>query len=122
MGVDIIEAGFPIASDGDFDSVRAVCRQHPEATIAALARAVPVDIERAAASLDGHPRPRIHCFIATSEIHLRYKFGKSEQQVLEEAVEAVELAKTFGSDGSARFVNGVLGASFNEQQNRTSGC
>ena len=98
MGVDIIEAGFPIASDGDFDSVRAVCREHPEATIAALARAVPVDIERAAASLDGHPRPRIHCFIATSEIHLRYKFGKSEQQVLEEAVEAVELAKRFVDD------------------------
>ena len=98
MGVDIIEAGFPIASDGDFDSVRAVCREHPEATVAALARAVPVDIERAAASLDGHSRPRIHCFIATSEIHLRYKFGKSQQQVLEEAVEAVEMAKRFVDD------------------------
>lgn len=98
MGVDIIEAGFPIASDGDFDAVRAVCREHPDAAIAALARAVPVDIERAAASLDGHARPRIHCFIATSEIHLRYKFGKSQQQVLEEAVEAVELAKRFVDD------------------------
>ncbi len=98
MGVDIIEAGFPIASDGDFDAVRAVCREHPEANIAALARAVPVDIERAAASLDGHSRPRIHCFIATSEIHLKYKFKKSQQQVLDEAVKAVELAKRFVDD------------------------
>ena len=98
LGVDMIEAGFPIASDGDFAAVRAVCREHPEARIAALARAVPVDIERAAASLDGHPRPRIHCFIATSEIHLRYKFGKSQQQVLDEAVEAVELARRFVDD------------------------
>ncbi len=98
MGVDLIEAGFPIASEGDFDAVRAVCREHPGAHIAALARAVPIDIERAAASLDGHPRPRIHCFIATSEIHLRYKFNKSQEQVLEEAVQAVELAKRFVDD------------------------
>ena len=98
MGVDVIEAGFPIASDGDFDAVRAVCREHPAAHIAALARAVPVDIERAAASLDGHAKPRIHCFIATSEIHLRYKFDKSQEQVLEEAVQAVEMAKSFVDD------------------------
>ena len=98
MGVDIIEAGFPIASEGDFESVRAVCREHPDARIAALARAVPIDIERAAASLDGHSRPRIHCFIATSEIHLRYKFGKNQEQVLEEAVRAVELSKSFVDD------------------------
>ena len=98
MGADTIEAGFPIASDGDFHAVRAVCREHPEAHIAALARAVRVDIERAAASLDGHPRPRIHCFIATSEIHLKYKFKKGQQQVLDEAVQAVELAKRFVDD------------------------
>ncbi|MYB51793.1 MAG: 2-isopropylmalate synthase, partial [Acidobacteriia bacterium] len=60
MGVDIIEAGFPIASEGDFEAVRAVCREHPGAYLAALARAVPIDIERAAQSLDGHARPRIH--------------------------------------------------------------
>ena len=98
MGADVIEAGFPIASDGDFAAVRAVCREHPGAHIAALARAVPVDIDRAAASLDGHARPRIHCFIATSEIHLKYKFGKSQEQVLEEAVAAVERAKRYVDD------------------------
>ena len=98
MGVDVIEAGFPIASEGDFDAVRAVCREYPGAYIAALARAVPLDIERAAASLDGHRRPRIHCFIATSEIHLKYKFGKSQAEVLEEAVRAVELAKSYVDD------------------------
>ncbi len=98
MGADVIEAGFPIASDGDFQAVRAVCREFPGAHLAALARAVPIDIERAAASLDGHPRPRIHCFIATSEIHLRYKFKKSQQQILEEAVAGVQLARSFVDD------------------------
>ena len=98
MGVDIIEAGFPIASEGDFEAVRAVCREHPGAYLAALARAVPIDIERAAQSLDGHARPRIHCFIATSEIHLRYKFNKSQEQVLDEAVEGVELARRYVDD------------------------
>ena len=98
MGADVIEAGFPIASDGDFDAVRAVCREHPGAHIAALARAMPADIDRAAASLDGHPKPRIHCFIATSEIHLKYKFNKSQEEILEEAVAAVEQAKRFVDD------------------------
>ncbi len=98
MGVDVIEAGFPIASDGDFEAVRAVCREHPGAHIAALARAVPVDIERAAAALDGHAKPRIHCFIATSEIHLKYKFGKTQAEVLDEAVAAVEQAKRHVDD------------------------
>ncbi len=98
LGADVIEAGFPIASDGDFEAVRAVCREHRASCVAALARAVPVDIDRAAASLDGHPRPRIHCFIATSEIHLRYKFNKSQEQVLDEAVAAVRQAKSFVDD------------------------
>ncbi len=98
MGVDVIEAGFPIASEGDFEAVRAVCREHPGAYLAALARSVPIDIERAAQSLDGHARPRIHCFIATSEIHLRYKFNKPQEQVLEEAVEGVELARRYVDD------------------------
>lgn len=98
LGADVIEAGFPIASEGDFDAVRAVCREYPEACIAALARAVPMDIDRAAASLDGHPNPRIHCFIATSEIHLKYKFNKSQQQILDEAVAAVEQSKRYVDD------------------------
>ena len=98
LGADVIEAGFPIASDGDFDAVRAICRAFRGAHVAALARAVPADIERAAQSLDGHARPRIHCFIATSEIHLRYKLNKSQEQVLAEAAEAVRLAKRHADD------------------------
>ncbi|MCY4188709.1 MAG: 2-isopropylmalate synthase, partial [Bryobacterales bacterium] len=98
LGADVIEAGFPIASDGDFDAVRAICRAFRGAHVAALARAVPADIERAAQSLDGHARPRIHCFIATSEIHLRYKLNKSQEQVLAEAAEAVQLAKRHADD------------------------
>ncbi len=98
LGVDIIEAGFPIASDGAFEAVRAICQEHPDSRIAVLARAMPLDIERAAASVEGHPKPCIHCFIATSEIHLKYKFGKTQEQVLEEATSAVELAKQYSDD------------------------
>jgi len=98
MGGQCIWAGFPHASGGECGAVRAVGREHPGAYLAALARSVPIDIERAAQSLDGHARPRIHCFIATSEIHLRYKFNKSQEQVLEEAVEGVELARRYVDD------------------------
>src|SRR6202158_663635 len=73
LGVDILEAGFPIASDGDFEAVDAVSREFPWIHVAALARACTSDIERAARSLDRAKRPRIHTFIATSEIHLKYK-------------------------------------------------
>ncbi len=93
LGVDILEAGFPIASDGDFEAVDAVSREFPWVQVAALARANTLDVERAAASLKHARRPRIHTFLATSEIHLKYKLKKSQQQVLDEAVEAVELAR-----------------------------
>ena len=98
LGVDILEAGFPIASDGDFDAVRQISREFSNDRIAALARAVPVDIERAAASLEGVKNPRIHCFVATSPIHLKYKFNKSQEEILDEAVAAVELAKKYVDD------------------------
>ena len=98
LGVDILEAGFPIASDGDFEAVRAIGREYPATRVAALARAVPMDIDRAGRSLEGVRRPRIHCFIATSEIHLKYKFKKSQDQILEEAVRAVEQARQFVDD------------------------
>ena len=98
LGVDILEAGFPIASEGDFEAVDAVSREFPEAQVAALARCCKLDVERAAKSLAHAKRPRIHTFIATSPIHLKYKLKKSEQQVLEEAVTAVELARTFVDD------------------------
>src|ERR1700693_81042 len=98
LGVDILEAGFPIASDGDFEAVDAVSREFPWAQVAALARANTPDIERAAAALKRAKRPRIHTFIATSDIHLKYKLKKSRQQVLDEAVAAVELARQHVDD------------------------
>jgi 2-isopropylmalate synthase len=98
LGVDILEAGFPIASDGDFEAVDAVSREFSWVQVAALARANTPDVERAAASLQHARRPRIHTFIATSEIHLKYKLKKSQQQVLDEAVAAVELARQYTDD------------------------
>src|ERR1700720_4027704 len=98
LGVDILEAGFPIASEGDFEAVDAVSREFSWVQVAALARANTPDIERAAAALRHAKRPRIHTFIATSEIHLKYKLKKSQQQVLDEAVSAVELAPQHTDD------------------------
>ncbi len=92
LGVDVMEAGFPIASDGDFEAVDAISREFPWVQVAALARATTGDVERAAQSLRNAKRPRIHTFIATSDIHLKYKLKRSRQQVLDSAVAAVELA------------------------------
>src|SRR5436309_6102052 len=94
LGVDILEAGFPIASDGDFEAVQAVSREYNWVQVAALARACTLDVERAASALDRAKRPRIHTFIATSPIHRKYKLKKTQQQVLDEAVAAGELART----------------------------
>jgi 2-isopropylmalate synthase len=93
LGVDTIEAGFPIASDGDFEAVRAVSSAVSDVEVAALARACTLDVERAARALEQARNPRIHTFIATSDIHLKYKLRKSRQQVLDEAVAAVELSR-----------------------------
>jgi 2-isopropylmalate synthase len=98
LGVDILEAGFPIASDGDFEAVDAISREFHWVTVAALARSCTLDVERAARALEHARRPRIHTFIATSEIHLTYKLKKSQQQVLDEAVAAVELARQHVDD------------------------
>jgi 2-isopropylmalate synthase len=98
LGVDIMEAGFPIASEGDFEAVEAVSREFPDERIAGLARCCKLDVERAAASLRHAKRPRIHTFIATSDIHLKFKLHKTRQQALDEAVTAVELARTFVDD------------------------
>lgn len=98
LGVDILEAGFPIASQGDFDAVDAVSRQFPWVQVAALARACTLDVERAAKSLQHAKRPRIHTFIATSDIHLKHKLRKSRQQVLDDAVGAVTLARNYTDD------------------------
>src|SRR5712691_10909732 len=98
LGVDILEAGFPIASEGDYEAVDAVSREFSWVQVAALARANTTDVERAASSLRHAKRPRIHTFIATSDIHLKYKLKKSQQQVLDEAVAAVELARSHTDD------------------------
>ena len=98
LGVDIMEAGFPIASEGDFAAVDAVAKEFPWVSVAALARSNKGDVERAAASLKNAKRPRIHTFLATSDIHLKYKLKKSRQQVMDEAVAAVELARTYVDD------------------------
>jgi len=98
LGVDILEAGFPIASDGDFEAVDAVSREYPWVQVAALARSCTLDVERAAASLRHAKRPRIHTFLATSPIHLKFKLKKSQDQVLNEAVAAVELARRHVDD------------------------
>lgn len=98
LGVDILEAGFPIASDGDFEAVDAISREFPWVQVAALARSCSLDVERAARALEKAKRPRIHTFIATSEIHLKYKLKKTQQQVLDEAVAAVELARHYVDD------------------------
>ena len=98
LGVDILEAGFPIASDGDFQAVDAISREFPWVQVAALARSMKLDVERAARSLEKAKRPRIHTFLATSDIHLKYKLKKSRQQVLDAAVSSVELARTYVDD------------------------
>ncbi len=98
LGVDILEAGFPIASDGDFEAVDAVSREFSWASVAALARCCTGDVERAAKSLAHAKRPRIHTFIATSDIHLQYKLKRTREQVLEDAVAAVELARRYVED------------------------
>ena len=98
LGVDIVEAGFPIASEGDFKAVQAVSRNFPDLRVAALARACAVDIEYAVRALSDAKQPRLHTFIATSDIHLKFKLKKSRQQVLEAAAEAVRMARKFVDD------------------------
>ena len=83
MGVDVIEAGFPIASDGDFEAVSEIARQSENAIIAGLARAIPGDIARAGEAVRHARRPRIHTFVSTSAIHLKFQMKKTEEEVLE---------------------------------------
>src|SRR3569833_1576717 len=95
LGVDILEAGFPIASEGDFEAVLAVGCEI-KVSVAALARAVPGDIEKAGAALDlALVAPRIHTFLATSDIHLKHKLKKSRQEVLDAAVAGVKQARKY---------------------------
>jgi 2-isopropylmalate synthase len=94
LGVDVIEAGFPIASDGDFTAVREIAAEIRRPVICGLARAVPQDIERAWEALKDAARPRIHVFLATSDIHLEYKLKMSREKCLQQARDMVRLAKS----------------------------
>lgn len=98
LRVDVIEAGFAIASPGDFESVKAVAEAIKDSTICSLARAVKGDIERAAEAIKPANSGRIHTFIATSPIHMKYKLQMEPTKVLEQAVAAVQLARNFTDD------------------------
>jgi 2-isopropylmalate synthase len=98
LGVDVIEAGFPIASDGDFESVKAIAIAVRRPIIAALARACQPDIERAWEALKHAAQPRIHIVLATSDIHLKYKLRITRDQCVEQARESVRFAKSLCDD------------------------
>ncbi|HSA58231.1 MAG TPA: 2-isopropylmalate synthase [bacterium] len=98
LGVDIIEAGFPIASPGDFAAVQKIAREVAGPTICGLSRANAADIDACWGAIQDAPKRRIHTFIATSDIHLKYKLRKSREQVLEDAVAAVRRAKGYTDD------------------------
>ena len=98
LGVDIIEAGFPIASDGDFRAVQAIAREVRETRIAGLARAKKEDIARAWAALCDAARPRIHTFLATSDLHLQYKLKISRADAVAQTREAVSYARSLCDD------------------------
>jgi 2-isopropylmalate synthase len=98
LGVDIIEAGFPISSDGDFEAVRTIATAVRRPIIAGLARAIPADIDRAWAALSHAARPRIHVFLATSDIHLEFKLRITRAQCLEQIAAAVAHARAYCDD------------------------
>lgn len=98
LGVDVIEAGFPIASPGDFDAVRAIAGEVTGATVCGLARCNDRDIDRAWEALKFAQSPRIHVFLATSAIHREHKLKMTREQIVERAVESVRRAKSYCSD------------------------
>ncbi|MBC8757234.1 2-isopropylmalate synthase [Kordia sp. YSTF-M3] len=98
LGVDVIEAGFPVSSPGDFQSVQAIGKLIKNATVCGLTRAVKNDIKVASEALVYAKRPRIHTGIGTSESHMKYKFNATPEQIIERAVAAVAYAKTFVED------------------------
>ena len=98
LGVDIIEAGFPISSPGDFESVNQIGKTIREATICALSRAVQKDIEVAAQALRYARRPRIHTGIGTSDYHIKSKFNSTREEILQRAIQCVKWARNFTDD------------------------
>ncbi len=95
MQVDIIEAGFPIASNGDFEAVKAVAEVIKDSTVCALARAKKIDIERAGEAIKPANSGRIHTFLATSPIHMKEKLRMSADEVVEAAVKSVQMARSY---------------------------
>lgn len=98
LGVDVIEAGFPVASHGDFEAVKSIAKQVRGSSIAGLARATKKDIDVCWNAIKYAAKPRIHTFIATSDIHLKHKLKKTRQQVINDAVAAVKRAKSYTAD------------------------
>src|SRR3954467_726512 len=98
MGVDVIEAGFPIASPGDFEAVSAIAREVHGPVICGLARCNHADIDRAAAALKDAQKPRIHVFLATSAIHREFKLKMAKEEIIRRAVEGVKRAKGYVED------------------------
>ena len=98
LGVDVIEAGFPISSPGDFQSVEAIAKQTKNAIVCGLSRSIKGDIDSAANALKFAKRPRIHTGIGTSDTHIKYKFNSTREKILERAVDAVKYAKQFVED------------------------
>src|SRR5438874_1434415 len=98
LGVDIIEAGFPIASPGDFEAVQAIAREVEGPIICGLARCNAADIDRAWEALRNAPRPRIHVFLATSAIHREFKLHMAKDEIVRRAVEGVQRAKAYCAD------------------------
>jgi len=98
MGVDIIEAGFPISSDGDFESVKAVAAAVSRSVVCGLARSVIKDVDRAGQALQHAAHPRIHIFCATSKIHREHKLKKGKEEILRLSVESIKQAKQYTDD------------------------
>jgi 2-isopropylmalate synthase len=98
LGVDVIEAGFPISSPGDFESVQAIAREVEGPVVCGLARCNPADIDRAGAAVRDAARPRIHVFLATSAIHREFKLKMAKEEILRRAIEGVQRAKALCED------------------------
>jgi 2-isopropylmalate synthase len=98
LGVDILEAGFPVSSPGDYDSVHQIAKTLKNTVVCGLSRAVQNDIEVAAAALKPAKRFRIHTGIGTSDLHIKYKFNATREEIIERAVSAVKLARNFTDD------------------------
>src|SRR3982751_4178372 len=95
MGVDIIEAGFPISSEGDFESVRAIAAELTKSVVCGLARSTPKDVERAGEAVKNAKKGRIHIFCATSKIHRDHKLRKGKEEIIRISVDAIKMARGY---------------------------